>query len=122
MYTTTIRSVVCGVLGCRKLPETSSSRLRLRDVLAKEQTTGGKKPRLCCYIPVITKVDIVADSASPVTIGAVAVLGFFIGLFIITIFARVIRRRRGSQRHPAMVADEEWHGQIGRGMFTIHTV
>lgn len=112
--------IFCGLWGCKKALEPSSSRLRFRDVLGEEQMTGGKLPRLCLCVGVAIEADIVADSANPVTIGAIAVLGFLVGLSIVTIFARVMRRRRDSKRISAMVADQEWHCQTGTGVFAVH--
>lgn len=60
-----------------------------------------------------------ADSGNSMTIGAVAVLGFLIGLSIMAIFARAMRRRCDARRSSAMAADQEWHGSTGTGVVAV---
>ena len=64
---------------------------------------------------VATMTDIVADSANTVPIGAIAVLGFFVGISIILIIAKVIKGRRDPKRKKAMVADQQWLSDTGKG-------
>lgn len=59
--------------------------------------------------------DVVADSANTVPIGAIAVLGFFVGISIILIIAKVIKGRRDPKRKKAMVADQQWLNDTGKG-------
>ena len=62
----------------------------------------------------------VAESANPMTVGAVTALGVLFGLSIMVIFAMMMRRHLDSRRTSAMAADQEWHGPAGTGVFAVH--
>ena len=63
----------------------------------------------------VTLADLTAESADAVAIGAIAALGFFVGLVTTVIFAIVIKRRRGPKRRKVMFADQPSFVQTGKG-------
>lgn len=105
-----------GWWGCNKAPEDSPSRLRHRDVLARQQTTGNAIPGLYYGAAVVTMTDTAADPVNPVAIGAIVVLAFFVGFAILTIIiAKTTEGRRDPEGRDSIAADQQWSSETGKG-------
>ena len=103
--------------GCSKAAKASTSRLRVRDVLAQEQAPGMlQNTNSTSFHDTNLGVGKKAATANSNAIVAVlALLSFFVGLAIsVLIIARVIKGRGRSERQ-SLVADQQWLSGTGKG-------
>ena len=59
--------------------------------------------------------DKIVDSVDWVNIGAIAALGFVIGSLIFVVIAMVIEKRRDPRRRGALVTEQQWLLETGKG-------
>ena len=110
----------CILGGCRKATKASTSastsRLRVRDVLAEEQTSGTLQKTNSTSFHDTNFGGQKAEPANSDAIAAVvALLSFFVGLaIVVVIIARVIKGRGGSERR-SLAADQQWFSGMGKG-------
>ncbi len=93
------------------------TRTQVRAFLVKERTIGDTNHSSTTLLLrcVITMANMVTDPDNPASAGALAVLGFLVGLSIIAIVATAIKRRRNTKRQKAMVVDPQWIGETMKG-------
>ena len=87
-------------------------------VLIKERSTSDTNYSSTTLLlrSVIIMANMVTDPSNPASAGALAALGFLIGLSIIAIVATAIKRRRNTKRQKAMVVDQQWIAETVKGM------